>query len=154
MRNHTSVFHYIERRIIIIHERVRRAPPAGIPTHIVVVVADDTIRANVVRIVDVVAEVRRANFNFFLVQMLSRRNSTHFRLHNYPLLLQYTSHLWNNWDQLCPESARRNHPHADSNFRRLRHNQHEMRIYRLEYPESFTKNIGSGFLRYLYSFYR
>ena len=24
MRNHTSVFHYIERRIIIIHERVRR----------------------------------------------------------------------------------------------------------------------------------
>ena len=28
MRNHTSVFHYIERRIIIIHERVRRVNAA------------------------------------------------------------------------------------------------------------------------------
>lgn len=30
IRNHTSVFHYIKRRIIVIHECVRRSSPVGI----------------------------------------------------------------------------------------------------------------------------
>ena len=82
-------------------------------------VANVAIRANVVRkVVVVVVEARRAKVEIFLAWTLSRRNLTHFRLHNYPLLLQYMSHLWNNLDQSCPESSARRNPNTHSSGRR------------------------------------
>ena len=54
-------------------------------------VVDDTTRVNIERmaVVVVVAEVRRAKLVIFLGK-ISRRNLIHSRLHNSPLLLQYT----------------------------------------------------------------
>ena len=78
MRNHTPVFHYIERRIVIIMNESGEFPPVGIPNHIVaaaVVVADVTIRVNEVRNA-VVVDVRRAKPPKLLGQKLVyfRRN--------------------------------------------------------------------------------
>ena len=60
--NHTSVFHYIERRIIVIHKRVRRSSPVG-TVDIAVADADVTIRDDTIctMIVDYSRRARRSS---------------------------------------------------------------------------------------------
>ena len=110
MRNHTPVFHYIERRIIIIHERVRRALPVGIEE---IPIVDVTIRAHINHIV-VADEVRRAKPPKLFGQKLVyfRRNL----MYNHPIrqLLMYkhnTHHYHQSFPEMC--DSRRNLLHTN-----------------------------------------
>ena len=64
----TNRIHTICVVVVAVEVAVRRAPPAGIPMHIVVAEVDVTTWANDVRIVAVdEVEVRRAKVKIFLV---------------------------------------------------------------------------------------